>query len=185
MNIPNFITVIRILLIPLLVIFLMEGKTGPALLVFMIAGFSDALDGFLARLLKQKTLFGAYVDPIADKLLLDTSFVTLAIMQQLPGWLTVIVVSRDVIILFGICILLLNNRPLDIKPTFSSKMTTFVQLSTICFVMARQYVVDYWFLNVYLIDLTVLFTLLSCLHYIIIGFQILGRPNHNGGRNFK
>lgn len=179
MNIPNLITTVRILLIPLLVIFLLEHKTDLALLVFVIAGVSDALDGFLARILHQKTLFGAYIDPIADKLLLSTSFVTLAILQFLPSWLAVVVISRDVIILGGFVILLFNNRDLDIKPTIISKVTTFVQLVTVCFILAHGYVKPFWFIANSLYQLTALFTMVSGFHYIVIGFRILG----NNGRS--
>ena len=175
MNLPNTITVIRLLLIPLFVIFLLEHRWDMALLTFAIASISDALDGFLARVLNQKTLFGAYVDPIADKLLLTTAFVTLAVMAKLPGWLAVVVVSRDVIITGGIGILMLNKRTMQIKPTFDSKITTFFQLITVCFILSHDYVGEYWFLHKYLIVITALFTLLSGFHYLFIGFNILGK----------
>ena len=84
MNIPNLLTIGRILLIPLLVIFLLDGKELAAFWVFVLAGVTDALDGFLARVLKQKTEFGAFIDPIADKLLLITSYITLAVLGVLP-----------------------------------------------------------------------------------------------------
>lgn len=179
MNLPNLITVFRLLLIPLFVIFLLENKSTMALITFGIAGISDALDGFLARVLKQKTLFGAYVDPVADKLLLATAFVTLAIMGRLPGWLAVVVVSRDVIIMGGIGILLLNNHPMTIKPTYDSKITTFVQLITVCFILASEYMTTYRFLNRSFIMTTALCTVLSGFHYLYIGFQILGQPDRD------
>jgi cardiolipin synthase len=178
-NLPNLITVIRLLLIPLFVIFLLENRMDLALLAFVAASISDALDGFLARILKQKTLFGAYVDPLADKLLLATAFVTLAAMRQLPGWLAVVVVSRDVIILGGITILLLNNRSMTIQPTLDSKITTFFQLLTICFFLGQKHIADYWFLNIYIVGITALLTLFSGLHYVIIGFKILGRADEH------
>lgn len=174
MNLPNLITVFRLLLIPVFVIFLMENRALLALLTFATAGISDAIDGFLARILKQKTLFGAYVDPIADKLLLTTAFVTLAIMNRVPGWLAVIVVSRDVIILGGIAILMLNNRSMTIKPTLDSKITTFFQLITVCFFLGRDLVPDYWFFHIYVVNITALLTLFSGFHYLFIGFTILG-----------
>ena len=177
MNLPNLITVFRLLLIPVFVIFLLEDKANLALITFGLAGVSDAVDGFLARVLDQRTLFGAYVDPIADKLLLATAFVMLAILGQLPGWLAVVVVSRDVIILGGIGILMINNRPLTIKPTYASKITTFMQLITVCFTLGREYITPYWFLSPYLIDTTAIITVVSGLHYLVIGFQILGRPD--------
>ncbi len=185
MNLPNLITVFRLLLIPLFVIFLLEDKADLALITFGIAGVSDALDGFLARILDQRTLFGAYVDPLADKLLLATAFVMLAILGQLPGWLAVVVVSRDVIILGGIGILMINNRPLTIKPTYDSKITTFFQLLAIFFTLGKAYVTPYWFLGTYLIGVTAIFTLISGFHYLVIGFQILGRPDRHTVDNNK
>ena len=101
MNIPNLLTLLRIILVPVIVILLIQGLFLKALIVFVVAAFSDVLDGFLARILRQKTALGAYLDPIADKALLASSFVTLSILHVIPGWLAVIVISRDVIILLG------------------------------------------------------------------------------------
>ncbi|MBU0486101.1 MAG: CDP-alcohol phosphatidyltransferase family protein [Proteobacteria bacterium] len=173
MNIPNFITLVRILLIPVLVILLLEGKNDLALITFIIAGASDALDGFIARLFKQKTAIGAFIDPIADKLLLITSYITLAIFGKLPGWLAVIVVSRDVIIVTGIGILMLNNRPLEIKPTIDSKVTTFVQLLTILFLLGKDYLGEINMIQTPLFYGTALITLYSGGHYLAIGIKIL------------
>lgn len=177
MNIPNCITLLRILLIPLLVIFLIEGKMQLALLAFVAAGISDALDGFLARILHQKTAFGAFVDPIADKLLLITSFVTLAVLGDLPKWIAVLVVSRDVIIMGGIGILLFSKRPITFKPTYDGKMTTFLQLMTVFYVLGLAYIpANLHFAGEYLVYLTAAFTLFSGGRYIAMGFRILGRP---------
>jgi cardiolipin synthase len=175
MNLPNCITIIRILLIPLLVILLLERDFFTALLVFAVAGISDGLDGFLARVLRQQTEFGAYVDPLADKMLLNSSFVTLAILGELDYRLAVVVVSRDIIILGGIAILLLHKRPLEIRPTLDSKITTFVQLVVVFFVLAQGMMQPYAFLVPYLNRLAVLVTILSGVHYIFIGFRILGK----------
>ncbi|RLA89883.1 MAG: CDP-diacylglycerol--glycerol-3-phosphate 3-phosphatidyltransferase, partial [Deltaproteobacteria bacterium] len=98
MTIPNFLTILRILLTPVLVILLLEGRLSEALFVFIIAGVTDALDGLIARLYKQKTRLGAFLDPLADKLLLVTTYVILAVQGLVPSWLTVIVLSRDVLI---------------------------------------------------------------------------------------
>ena len=84
-----------------------------------------------------------------------------------------VVVSRDVIILGGIGILMINNRSLTIKPTYDSKITTFFQLLAICFTLGRAYVAPYWFLSTYLIGVTAIITVISGFHYLIIGFQIL------------
>jgi len=176
-NIPNCITIIRILLIPVLVIFLLEGRLISAFWVFVLAGVSDALDGFLARALKQKTDFGAFVDPIADKLLLTTSFVTLAALDFLPKWLAVLVVSRDLLIVGGIGVLMLYDRPFEIKPAFVSKITTFLQLLTVVLMLGQEYVAPLFVLRDPLIVLTSIFTILSGAHYLIRGFAILGNPD--------
>lgn len=176
MNIPNFLTLFRILLIPLLVIFLLEGKDAAALWVFVAAGVTDAFDGFLARVLKQKTDFGAFLDPIADKLLLITSYITLSVLGMMPDWLTVLVVSRDLIIVMGIGILMFYSRSFAISPTIVSKITTFIQLITITFYLGRQYLVPLAFLEKYLLGLTAFFTILSGVHYIILGFRLIGKP---------
>ncbi len=177
MNIPNFITIIRILLIPVLAIFLLEGRLLAAFWVFVAAGVSDGLDGFLARALRQKTDFGAFLDPIADKLLLITSFVTLAVLGILPKWLAVLVVSRDILIVGGIGVLMLYERPIDIKPAFVSKITTFLQLLTVVLHLGQEYAAPLFALRHYLILLTASFTILSGAHYLIRGFAILGNPD--------
>ncbi|MGC9022478.1 MAG: CDP-alcohol phosphatidyltransferase family protein, partial [Dissulfurimicrobium sp.] len=89
MNIPNLFTLIRIVLIPILIIFLINGRFFEALIVFSLAGVTDALDGLIARMLRQKTKIGAILDPIADKLLLTSSYVTLAVVGRLPNWLAI------------------------------------------------------------------------------------------------
>ena len=124
MNIPNLLTLLRILLVPLIVIFLMDGEYLKALITFFISGITDALDGFLARLLHQKTTLGEYLDPIADKALLITCFLTLSIAEVIPGWLTVIVISRDVIILAGTFVLFMMSISFEIKPFLISKVTS-------------------------------------------------------------
>lgn len=176
MNIPNLLTIGRILLIPLLVIFLLDGKELAAFWVFVLAGVTDALDGFLARVLKQKTEFGAFIDPIADKLLLITSYITLAVLGFLPKWLAVIVVSRDVLICGGIGILMLYDRDFKIKPSLVSKVTTFLQLLTVVYYLGHDYLQGIFPVGSYLIYATAGFTILSGTHYIIRGLRILGDP---------
>lgn len=179
MNVPNLITLFRILLVPLLVIFLIEGERLFALIVFVLASASDGLDGFIARVFNQKTRLGAFIDPIADKLLLLTAYISVAILNNFPRWLAVLVVSRDVIILVGIGVLMLNNRTVEIKPLLTSKATTFFQLVTICFFLSIDYAGEYQFLFLYLVYLTAFFTLVSGFFYISMGFRILGHPQQD------
>lgn len=173
MNIPNLITIFRILLTPLLIIFLLEDKPNFALVTFIAAGAGDGLDGFLARVLNQKTTLGAWLDPIADKILISASCITMAILNGFPPWLVVIMVSRDVLIMGGIGVLMLNDYTVEVKPTPASKITTFVQLFTICFFLGHEYTTDYWFLSAHLVNLTAFFTLLSGGQYLLQGFKIL------------
>ncbi len=181
MNIPNFLTLLRILLVPLIVIFLMNGEFLKALIVFFVAGITDALDGFLARLLRQKTVLGAYLDPMADKALLIACFLTLSIEQIIPGWLTVVVISRDVIILTGTFILFMMSVSFEIKPILVSKVTTALQLSTVLLVLFLKSLpgsFEYsWILILYW--LTAIFTIISGLKYISIG---LAHYNHAAER---
>jgi cardiolipin synthase len=181
MNLPNIISVLRILLVPLLVIFLLEGKIHYALLVFFLAGISDAVDGFLARLLHQKTSIGAFLDPLADKLLINTAFVTLGILGIMPAWLAVLVVSRDIIILAGTLILMLTGRTMKIRPTLDSKVNTAAQLGCVCFFLAFDLLGHLQTWEQPVLFITAFFTLVSGFRYIFIGFQILGKMNDRDG----
>ena len=102
-NIPNLLTLFRILITPLFVIFMIKGHYRLALLMFFLAGVSDGLDGLFCPLVQQKTVLGAHLDPIADKLLLISAFVALAVQQTIPSWLAVVVISRDILILTRHC----------------------------------------------------------------------------------
>jgi len=179
MNIPNFLSLLRIILVPVFVIFLIQDEYYKALIIFVIAGLTDVLDGTMARLLNAQTKLGSYLDPIADKLLLATSFVTLAILGIIPSWLTVIVMSRDFIILLGIAILSLMSVTFEIKPAFISKVTTALQIGTIFFALIYKAVthdLNYnWILTLFW--LTASFTVASGLVYIIRGIKIINRTN--------
>lgn len=177
MNIPNFLSLLRIILVPVFVIFLIQTEYDKALITFAVAGLTDALDGTLARLLKCQTKLGAFLDPIADKLLLVTSFVSLAFFGLIPGWLAVIVISRDFIILLGIAILTMMSISYEIKPAVVGKVTTALQVATIFFVLLyKSFTHDFSYL--WIIGLcwaTALFTVISGLTYIIRGIGIVNQ----------
>jgi len=139
-NLPNIITVTRILLTPLFVIFLLRDMFGFALIVFTISSISDGLDGLLARYFDQRTEIGALLDPIADKLLMTASFVSLAVLNMVPPWLTVIVISRDILIALGFAVFAITNRQVEIKPSLVSKCTTAAQLITIILILLNTLV---------------------------------------------
>jgi cardiolipin synthase (CMP-forming) len=175
MNIPNLLTLLRIILVPLIVIFLIQGSFVKALIVFIVAGISDALDGFLARVLHQQTILGAYLDPVADKALLASSFITLSVLHIIPGWLTVIVISRDFIILLGISVLSIMSISVQIRPLFVSRVTTALQLITVLMALSGRCLPGgfngLWMQAIYW--LTALFTIISGLHYMARGVALI------------
>ncbi len=171
MNIPNSLTILRIILIPCYIGLLIYGRFDEALIVLLVAGITDALDGAIARMKNQYTRLGAVLDPLADKLLLTSGFITLSMIHLIPSWVTILVVSRDVILMLGTAVAHFTDSRVDITPTFLGKGTTFLQLS---------YVVMVIFLSSRHIDLTVMlpllfgmvsFTLLSGLHYLYRGVR--------------
>ncbi len=129
MNLPNALTVLRILLIPFFVGFLTYGHYRWALATLLAAGITDILDGVIARMANQRTKLGAYLDPLADKLLLTSAFVTLSVLHLVPGWVAIITVSRDLVIVAGTLLLHVTQTPIEVVPTALGKATTLVQLS--------------------------------------------------------
>ncbi len=174
MTLPNFITTIRIILAPVFVIYLINDRFLPALIVFLMCAVSDGLDGMLARVLNQRSKLGAYLDPIADKLLLVAAFVTLAVRGHLPAWLTVLVFSRDIMILLGVIVLSLNRMEFIVKPSPVSKVTTWLQFITIVAVLSRGYLPSFAEFYPYIFYLTALLTISSGLHYMYYWFRIMG-----------
>lgn len=174
MTIPNLITSIRIILVPIFVIYLINDELLPALVVFILAGLSDGVDGLVARLFDQKSKLGSYLDPLADKILLVTAFVVLATMELVPPWLTVIVISRDILILLGVLILFLNGQDFTIKPSVWSKITTCLQLGSVFIVLSKDYLHLAPQFSIYLFWVTGILTVSSGLHYMRYWFQTIG-----------
>jgi len=172
-NIPNILTIIRILLTPLFVIFLLRDMFSFALLVFSIAAVSDGLDGLLARYFNQYSVLGAYLDPIADKLLLVSAFVSLAVLKIIPPWLTVIVISRDIMIVIGILIFAMTDIPIEMKPSLVSKCTTVAQLFTIFLTLLDPQIPGTQIIKQLLFWITAGLTVTSGLHYIYFGLNVL------------
>ena len=140
-NIPNLLTLLRMGMIPLFVIALLNGESGKALAIFALAGLTDLLDGFLARVFEQASLIGAYLDPIADKLLLTTAYIMLTIPSEsssvvpIPIWVTVIVLSRDILILVIALVLWLALDVSKFTPTKLSKVNTVAQVIGVLLVL--------------------------------------------------
>ena len=135
-NIANGLTAARVLMVPFFAFLLISGRGKAALLVFAICGATDALDGVLARWLRQRTLVGTLLDPIADKLLMATAFIVLAYVHIVPLRLAVMVISRDIFILVGSMLYLLLLDTSDIRPTVLSKVNTVVQVATVIYFLA-------------------------------------------------
>lgn len=128
MTIPNLITIARLISVPLIVVMMGQERWGLAFLLFLAAGISDGVDGFIARRFNMRSEFGAYLDALADKALLVSIYITLSVTGVLPGWLAILVVSRDLMIISAIMVSRLMERPLAIKPMFVSKLNTGAQI---------------------------------------------------------
>ena len=135
---PNLLTLMRLFIIPFLVIAILDGHDRTAFGLFLLAGVSDALDGLLARMLKQKTTLGQYLDPIADKLLLSTLFVVLTHVGLIPLYVTVLVFSRDAGILLISTLLYITNTLRDFRPSLFGKLNTLAQIITLVVVMCQK-----------------------------------------------
>ncbi|NNE24499.1 MAG: CDP-alcohol phosphatidyltransferase family protein [Rhizobiales bacterium] len=128
MSLPNIITIARMLAVPLIVWLIITNQMNAAFLIFVAAGISDGVDGFIAKRFDAATTLGAYLDPLADKLLLVSIYISLGYLDILPALLVITVVSRDVMIIGGLLLALFLERPMDIKPLFVSKANTAGQI---------------------------------------------------------
>ena len=137
MNIPNTLTLARIVLVPLVVWLIVTHEMLAAFVVFLLAGVSDAADGFLAKRFDWRTELGAHLDPIADKLLLVSIYVTLGFSSHLPAWLVIAVVSRDILIIGAFLLSWVLSRPVPIHPLLVSKANTFAQIVLAGLVLAE------------------------------------------------
>ncbi len=173
LNIPNSLTLLRILLIPVFVGLMLYEWSEWALAALLLAGLTDALDGTIARASNQRTRLGMYLDPLADKLLLTSGFVTLSALHLVPLWVVILVVSRDVMLLAGTLLAQLTDSPVDISPTMLGKGTTVLQLAYLVLVVvlvSRQ--MDVRVLQP-LLYLMVALTSASGCHYLYRGFSRL------------
>ncbi len=128
-NLPNIITLARILLVPVTIWLIVSDAFLLAFLAFLVAGISDAVDGFIAKRFNLETELGAYLDPIADKLLLVGIYVSLGMLQHLPAWLVILVATRDFLIVGGMMLAWLIDRPIEVHPLLISKINTTLQIA--------------------------------------------------------
>jgi cardiolipin synthase len=138
LTLPNFITIARLLGVPLIVWLMIADRFLEATVLFIIAGISDAADGFIAKRFGAASELGAYLDPVADKALLVSVFVTLGFKGILPAWLIVLVVSRDLFIIGGMLLAYVLSNPMAVHPLWVSKANTVAQILLIVLVLAER-----------------------------------------------
>jgi cardiolipin synthase len=131
MGLANWLTVLRILLVPVFVALLVYRKPGAALITFAIAAFTDLLDGYVARRRGLSSRLGAFLDPLADKLLLVASFATLTWLRVLPAWIMIVVISRDALLMLGAAVIHMVGGRIHPRPTMIGKAATFFQILTV------------------------------------------------------
>ncbi len=178
----NQLTLLRLLLVPMFVILIVYGYVGWALLTFLVAGLTDALDGLIARAAGQKTTLGAWLDPVADKLLLVTTFVLLSLpgmgmTNRLPVWLTVLVISRDVVILLTVAIVNLAIGPRTFRPSIFGKAATAIYVVTVLVTMFGNYLGRPLRAIDFCVYASFGITVLSSLHYIGYAGRIVNQDS--------
>ena len=184
---PNLLTLLRICLAPVLVAAVLEGRFGLSFALFVVAGLTDALDGALARLLKQRTMLGQYLDPVADKLLLSTLFLVLMYRGLIPTTVTVLVFGRDVAILLVAAILFAAVGRSEFPPSIFGKANTVAQVLTVAIILLLQVMETPWMLEARRLALgaTMGLTVLSGLHYawLVSRRPANGHGSHTGSQS--
>lgn len=167
LSIPNLITLGRILLVPIVVWAIASGTMWIAFVLFLVAGVSDAVDGFLAKRFHMTTELGAYLDPLADKALIVSIYLALGVNGFIPRWLVIMVVSRDILIVGGIMLSWVMGSPLKIKPLLVSKLNTVAQILFACVVLGSLgFDIQVDTLKLVLMGLVAALTLLSVAAYV-------------------
>lgn len=168
MTIPNLITIGRLFLVPLTIWLIVSGDAATAFWFFVLAGVSDAVDGFLARQFDLRSALGAYLDPLADKALLMSIYITFAILGDIPVWVTILVVSRDVLIIGGVVLAWMLGPPIEMRPRVVSKANTMAQIVLAALVLGDlAFAVDLSSARHVMVIMVGLLTLASALVYVV------------------
>ena len=177
LSIPNLITLGRILLVPVVVWAIASGAMWIAFVLFLVAGVSDAVDGYLAKRFNMTSVLGAYLDPLADKALIVSIYLTLGIIGLIPRWLVILVVSRDIMIVGGVVLSWLVGNPLKMRPLLVSKLNTVAQIVFACVVLGSLgFGIDVAPLDVVLMAFVAVLTLLSIAAYLIEWARHMSTP---------
>ncbi len=184
LSIPNVITLGRIILVPVVFWLLVSDKPRAAFYCFVCAGVSDAIDGYLAKSFDWKTTLGAYLDPLADKLLIVSIFIALGMAKELPSWLVIAVVARDILIVAGVLLSWLLDNPITIHPIPISKANTMAQLLLASLVLADEaFLLNLFEAREALVWITGALTILSLAAYLLgwLRHMTSYRPAEPGG----
>jgi cardiolipin synthase (CMP-forming) len=181
---PNLLTLMRICLAPFLVAAILEGEYKLGFILFVAAGLTDALDGMLARVLKQRSMLGHYLDPVADKLLLSTLFLVLLHKGLMPVTVTVLVFGRDVAILLVAALLYMAVGRREFHPSVFGKANTLAQIAAVAAVLLQQLTPAYWVFVARRVslDATIVLTVASGLHYAWTVSRRSNAPAANGAK---
>ena len=179
---PNLLTLLRICVAPILVSAILEGRYALGFWLFIATGLTDALDGLLARVLKQQTVLGQYLDPVADKLLLSTLFLVLMYEKLMPVRVTVLVFGRDVCILLVAAILYAATGRREFQPSILGKLNTLTQITAVAVVLLHQLTQASWVvaLRGFALWATMVLTVVSGVHYAWIAARKAGGAHSNG-----
>src|SRR5918996_3552389 len=175
MGLANWLTVLRILLIPVFVTLLVYQQRGAALTVFLAAALTDLLDGYVARQRGSQSRLGAFLDPMADKMLLISSFVTLTWLKALPFWIAAVVISRDIILVVGALAIHMAGGRIYPRPTWAGKAATFFQVLTVLLRLTARYFMVPFALEMAM-WVAAIFTVVSGLQYLVQGMRYLSVP---------
>jgi cardiolipin synthase len=176
MNLPNLLSLLRIFMVAPFLIAVIYDRHALALVIFVVAGFTDFLDGYLARRLQQKSVLGTFLDPLGDKLLSTVAFIALSVQGLLPAWLAVIVVAKDLYVALGAGILHYSGNLTVALPSFWGKFATLLQIVTVALVLLGTFVALTPVLLEILFSVTALVTTIACVHYISSGVKVFKKP---------
>ena len=192
LTIPNLITIGRLLLVPMIVWLIVTGQSAAAFVVFILAGVSDAVDGFLARTFDLHSELGSYLDPLADKALLVSIYISLAVLAEVPLWVVILVVSRDLFIVGAVVLSWMLGQPMEMRPLAISKVNTVVQIVLAAVVLGDLALgLDLAALRTILVYLVGVLTVASAAVYLVDWVRHMGMgesaagsptPPHDDGR---
>jgi cardiolipin synthase len=183
LTIPNFITIARLIGVPLIVWLMIADRFLEATVLFVLAGLSDAADGFIAKRFNAASDLGAYLDPIADKALLVSVFVTLGLKGALPAWLIILVVSRDLFIIGGMLLAYVLSNPMEVHPLWVSKANTVAQIMLIAFVLGERLGIVGFLPLIWVTILGVaILTIASAGAYVVEWVRHMAGPGNSGAK---